>query len=122
MGMSAAMVVFGILLKYLTEAPEKSVVVQVLLIVSLQVSTMAYGAGVGSIPYTMTGEAFTPQHKTLGACCVQSVRCITVFIFVKLVPSLITMFGLHGLFFTHGIVLAASAIFSLVWMPETRGR
>jgi len=118
--MSAAMFVFGILLKYLAE--EKSVMLQVFLILSLQVGTIAYGAGVGSIPYAMTGEVFTPQHKTLGACCVQSVRCITVFIFVKLVPSLITMFGLHGLFFLHGTVLAGGAVFSLMLMPETRGK
>ena len=45
-----------------------------------------------------------------------------MFIFVKLVPSLITMFGLHGLFFLHGTVLAGGAVFSLVLMPETRGK
>ena len=38
------------------------------------VGTVAYGAGVGSIPYTMVGEVFTPDYKTLGACMVQSVR------------------------------------------------
>ena len=46
----------------------------ILLVASLQVGTIAYGAGVGSIPYTMVGEVFTPEYKTVGTCVVQSVR------------------------------------------------
>ena len=51
-----------------------SPVLAILLVASLQVGTIAYGAGVGSIPYTMVGEVFTPECKTVGACVVQSIR------------------------------------------------
>ena len=51
-----------------------TILLQICLVASLQVGTIAYGAGVGSIPYTMTGEVFTPEYKTVGACVVQSVR------------------------------------------------
>ena len=51
-----------------------SPVLAILLVASLQVGTIAYGAGVGSIPYTMVGEVFTPEYKTVGTCVVQSVR------------------------------------------------
>ena len=35
---------------------------------------MAYGAGVGSVPYAMVGEVFTPEYKTLGAAVLLVVR------------------------------------------------
>ena len=47
---------------------------------------------------------------------------MTVFIFVKIVPSLINLVGLHGLFFTHGSVLAFATIYALALLPETRGK
>ena len=47
---------------------------QVLLIVSILVFAVAYGAGFGAVPYTMTGEVFTPEGKTVGICVCQAVR------------------------------------------------
>ena len=87
--MGVAMFSFGGILKLLNEGikenktyqliklahlEEKSSWLQVLLIVCLEVGAIAYGAGVGSIPYTMAGEVFTPECKTMGICIVQSVR------------------------------------------------
>ena len=41
---------------------------------SLLVATTAYGMGVGAVPYTMGGEGFTPEHRSLGSCLAQVVR------------------------------------------------
>ena len=40
------------------------------------VTTIAYGMGVGAVPYTMVGELFTPEHRTLGSCLAQVVRWV----------------------------------------------
>ena len=40
------------------------------------VATIAYGMGVGAVPYTMVGEVFTPEHRTLGSCLAQVVRWV----------------------------------------------
>ena len=55
---------------------------QVVMIVSLEVVTVSYGAGVGCIPYTMVGEVFTPLHKTAGSCLVQSCRPVKEHCFI----------------------------------------
>jgi len=92
------------------------------MIVSLEVVTVSYGAGVGCIPYTMVGEVFTPQHKTAGSCLVQCVRSLTVFILVKTLPFLTANIGLHGIFFVHGCILLFGLAFSWIFLPETKGK
>ena len=44
------------------------------LIASLLLTTTAYGTGVGAVPYTIVGEIFTPEFRTLGSCMAQVVR------------------------------------------------
>ena len=46
------------------------------LVSSLMVTTISYGMGVGAVPYTMIGELFTPEHRTLGSCLAQVVRWV----------------------------------------------
>ena len=48
--------------------------VQASLIASLLLTTTAYGTGVGAVPYTIIGEIFTPEFRTLGSCMAQVVR------------------------------------------------
>jgi len=119
--MSAAMFIFGVALMLIGQA-RASTHAGLLLVGSLFVGTVAYGAGVGSIPYTMVGEVFTPDYKTLGACMVQSVRCITVFSFIKAVPTLVQYIGIHGIFIVHGCVLVFSVVFAWIFLPETKGK
>ena len=48
--------------------------VQASLIASLLISNTAYGMGVGAVLYTIVGEIFTPEFRTLGSCMAQVVR------------------------------------------------
>ena len=102
------------------------------------VTTIAYGMGVGAVPYTMVGELFTPEHRTLGSCLAQVVRwvyptsaassfisllrSVTVFALVKAIPHVILHLGLPSIFFFHGGVCALAAIFASRFVPETRGK
>merc|ERR1719350_224158 len=126
--MSAAMFTFAAALILMpgdartVSTDSSSVSLGVMLVVSLQVATVAYGAGVGPITYTMVGEVFMPQYKTVGACVVQSVRCIIVFIFVKTIPYLLELVGIHGIFIAHGCVLVCAVVFAWFFLPETKGK
>ena len=48
--------------------------VQASLIASLLFTTNSYGTGVGAVLYTIIGEIFTPEFRTLGSCMAQVVR------------------------------------------------
>ena len=102
------------------------------------VTTIAYGMGVGAVPYTMVGELFTPEHRTLGSCLAQVVRWVfaslqisnqnfsprslTAFALVKAIPHVILHLGLPSIFFFHGGVCALVALFAWRFVPETRGK
>ena len=49
-------------------------------------------------------------------------RYITVFIFIKAIPSMITFIGIHGIFFVHGCVLIFAVFFAWIFVPETKGK
>ena len=86
--MSVSMVCLAVMLLLLARGTSYPVAVQVTLplqnqivaqaglIASLMVTTIAYGMGVGAVPYTMVGELFTPEHRTLGSCLAQVVRWV----------------------------------------------
>ena len=86
---SISMVCLAVMLLLLDQGTEHPVAVQVTfypnsyfllqkvgLVASLMVATIAYGMGVGAVPYTMVGEVFTPEHRTLGSCLAQVVRWV----------------------------------------------
>ena len=46
----------------------------IVLILALVLATVAIGLGPGSVPYTLMGELFPPEYRTLGSCVVLVVR------------------------------------------------
>ena len=97
--MSVSMTCLAVMLLFLARGTQYPVAVQVTfyhhshfphnceihkvgLVASLMVTTIAYGMGVGAVPYTMVGELFTPEHRTLGSCLAQVVRWVFPIFFV----------------------------------------
>lgn len=72
--MSASMTCLGLVLLLLSQGLGSLLVLRAALVTSLMVATTSYGLGVGAVPYTMVGELFTPEHRTLGSCTAQVVR------------------------------------------------
>jgi len=119
--MSGSLLCIGSILASVTELSGKTGF-QTVLLVSLMVATTAYGLGVGAVPYTMLGEVFTPRHRNMGASMAQLVRGCTMVLLSSMVPTVINNFGLHFLFFFHGVVCAVAALFVWKFVPETRGK
>ena len=58
----------------------------------------------------------------MGASMAQLVRGCTMVLLSSMVPTIINTFGLHFLFFFHGVVCAIAALFVWRFVPETRGK
>ena len=101
---------------------QSSILLQFGVLSALLLACVAYGLGVGAVPYTLIGEVFPSQYRTLGSCLAQVVRTTTVFLIVKMTPFIITSLGLHYLFLFHGVVCALAAAFACAFLPETRGK
>ena len=72
--MSVSMLCLGAVLLLMSQGLGDQVILEVGLVTALMLATTAYGLGVGAIPYTMVGEVFTPEHRTLGSCMAQILR------------------------------------------------
>ena len=72
--MSVSMFCLGAVLLLMSKGLGDPVMLEVGLVTALMFATTAYGLGVGAIPYTMVGEVFTPEHRTLGSCMAQILR------------------------------------------------
>ena len=72
--MSVSMFCLGATVLLRSQGQGDPVMLEVGLVTALMLATTAYGLGVGAIPYTMVGEVFTPEHRTLGSCMAQILR------------------------------------------------
>ena len=68
------MFTLGGMLLLLAKGSGEPAVEAIVLVASLVLATVAIGLGPGSVPYTLMGELFPPEYRTLGSCVVLVVR------------------------------------------------
>ena len=71
---AGGMFTLGAMLLLLAKESGNKTAEGVVLVVSLVVATIAIGLGPGSVPYTLMGELFPAEYRTLGSCMVLVVR------------------------------------------------
>ena len=75
---AGGMFTLGAMLLLLAKGSGNPTVEAIVLVTSLVLATVAIGLGPGSVPYTLVGELFPPEYRTLGSCVVMVVRCLTI--------------------------------------------
>ena len=129
---AGGMFTLGAMLLLLGKGSGNPALEAIVLVLALVLATVAIGLGPGSVPYTLMGELFPPEYRTLGACVVLVVRSVdssvsycattmivmvttiiiistinrnaTVSVLVKVLPYIIDSLGLHAVFIFHGLV------------------
>ena len=71
---AGGMFTLGAMLLLLGKGSGDPEVEAIVLILALVLATVAIGLGPGSVPYTLMGELFPPEYRTLGSCVVLVVR------------------------------------------------
>ena len=81
-----------------------------------------FGVGIGTIPFTLTGEIF-PQHlRTYGCAVTTASRYVMQFIQLKLFFLTVSSFGMYGTYFFQSGVAILGAAFAFCLLPETRNK
>ena len=129
---AGGMFTLGAMLLLLGKGSGNPALEAIVLVLALVLATVAIGLGPGSVPYTLMGELFPPEYRTLGSCVVLVVRSVdssvsycattmivmvttiiiistinrnaTVSVLVKVLPYIIDSLGLHAVFIFHGLV------------------
>lgn len=91
-------------------------------IISLSLHVVAYAIGAGPVPIVVMAETFSPEIRGVGISSCQFLGLTLSFITVKMFPTLTYLLGDHGAFWFFGICCVLWTIFTIVIVPETKGR
>ena len=68
------------------------------------------------------GELLPAKFRSFGSSLLGIVDSVSLFIAVKLVPTLQEVLGMHGTFYFYTVNCCSVAIISYFYMPETSGK
>ncbi|XP_075224989.1 facilitated trehalose transporter Tret1-like [Lycorma delicatula] len=91
-------------------------------IISLSLHVIAYAIGAGPVPIIVMAETFSPEIRGVGISSCQFLGLLFSFITVKLFPTLTSLLGDYGAFWFFGICCVICTIFTILVVPETKGR
>ncbi|XP_047495380.1 facilitated trehalose transporter Tret1-2 homolog [Penaeus chinensis] len=82
---------------------------------------IAFALGVSPISWLYIGELFPLKHRGVGSVAA-SVSYACSFVSVKTFVDLEHMLGLYGAFWLYSSIAAIALIFTLIFVPETKGK
>jgi len=92
-------------------------------LVCVTIYMLADPVGVGSVPFLYLGEFFPSEMRSLLSGITIGLSNLELFIVVKTFPNLTgSMIGTSGTFWLYAGFCFVTLLYTLVWIPETRGR
>lgn len=83
---------------------------------------IADSVGLGSIPFLYVGEFFPAEMRSVMSGVTTGLANVELFLAVKTFPNLCSKMGDSGAFWLYAAVCFTAIIFTLIWVPETRGK
>jgi len=91
-------------------------------LVCITIYMLADPIGVGSVPFLYLGEFFPAETRSILSGITVGLSNLNMFIVVKTFPSLSNMIGDSGTFWLYSAFCFVMILYTLVWIPETKGR
>ncbi|XP_028040511.1 facilitated trehalose transporter Tret1-like [Bombyx mandarina] len=82
----------------------------------------ADAAGYQPVPYVITSELFSFQHRGMVTSFVSSVDALSDFVQTKAYDPLLKLLGIHWVFIIFSSVCFFGAFYTIMWVPETKNR
>ncbi|XP_015112221.1 facilitated trehalose transporter Tret1 [Diachasma alloeum] len=89
---------------------------------SLALFNVVFSLGFGSVPFAVISELFPPETKGVAISMSIIVNWTLVFVVTKFYPPMIYLIGQAKTFWLFASMACASAVFSFVFVPETKGK
>lgn len=90
-------------------------------VISCILITLSYGLGLGPVPWVLFGELFPSSVRGMASSLTAFLRSITIFLSIKMFPSLLDLFGIGGSFICSAFVCFLAIGVSYFAVPETKG-
>lgn len=95
---------------------------QWLSIVSMILYKIAGSFGLTVVPSALASEVFAPSVKGVGSCIRSSLIGISAFLATKFYQPLVNILTEKYLFFTYSLLLILTALYTIFFIPETKGK
>ncbi|XP_072948030.1 solute carrier family 2, facilitated glucose transporter member 8-like [Epargyreus clarus] len=82
----------------------------------------ADAAGYQPVPYVITSELFSFQHRGMVTSFVSSVDALSDFVQTKAYDPLLKLLGIHWVFILFSIVCFLGTVYTVLYVPETKDR
>jgi len=103
------------------EEPTRSTIVSLIPVFSCIFITFGYACGLGPVPFILFGELFPSSVRGNATSITAFLRSITVFLSIKIFPSLLELCDIGGSFLSCAFVCGLAIVVSFFFVPETRG-
>ncbi|KAK9888202.1 hypothetical protein WA026_000471 [Henosepilachna vigintioctopunctata] len=91
-------------------------------VVSLIIFIISYNIGLGPLPWTLLGEMFSSNTKSLASTITASVNVSVSFFVTMVFPKLLEIIGYGGIFCCFATSALVSMLFVCLYVPETKGK
>lgn len=82
----------------------------------------ADAAGYQPVPYVITSELFSFQHRGMVTSFVSSIDALSDFLQTKAYDPLLKLIGIHWVFIMFSIVCFSGTFYTVMWVPETKDK
>ncbi|KAL3290241.1 hypothetical protein HHI36_023594 [Cryptolaemus montrouzieri] len=89
---------------------------------SLIVFALGFSLGFGPIPWLMMGEILPAKIRGPAASLATAFNWTSTFVITKTFPIMIATLGFCVTFWFYGVMVVLAGIFTVIFVPETRGR
>ncbi|XP_058797884.1 facilitated trehalose transporter Tret1-like [Phymastichus coffea] len=91
-------------------------------LVSLVLFMIAFSIGMGPIPWMLTGEMFTVEHKGNASSLAVLLNWFLVFLVTKTFPTMKVILNSSGAFWVFAVIMGIATVFTFFVVPETKGK
>ena len=82
----------------------------------------AFSIGLSPIAWLLVGEIFPLEYRSIGPSLTTAFSYVCAFVGVKTSVDLRENVGLHGTFWTYSMISFLAFLFTILFVPETRGK
>lgn len=89
-------------------------------LIGVIIAGLSYGLGGGPVIFALMSEIFPQKLKSTGLALSLCARALFTFVNLKIFPFLRSLAGMDNIFFLHAAVLVVCALFTMLFVPETK--
>lgn len=120
--MSSALAGFGCYAFYILHAAEPAAGYDWVPLGCVILFVAAFSLGMNPISWLLIGEIFPLEFRHVGPPVATAFSYVCAFVGVKTFVDLRQAVGMHGTFWAYALISVLGLVFSIVFVPETKGR